>query len=92
MTIEHVGTALTREQVSSRLTAILAQMVGQPAETLTENTMLFANLGLDSTNALELLMTIEDEFGIEFDPGALEQQHLETVGTLTRYLLEQAGL
>lgn len=92
MTIDNVSTGLDREQVVARLITILADMVDQPPETLAEDTMLFATLGLDSTNALDLLMTIEDEFGIEFDPGALEHQHLETVGTLTRYLLDQAGL
>lgn len=89
---EQPAVTVDREQVSIRLTAILAGMVGTSAETITEDTRLFAELGLDSTNALELLMTIEDEFGIEFDPGALELTHLESVGTLTKYLFDQAGL
>jgi acyl carrier protein len=85
-------TTADREQVGRRLRTILAEMIGAPAETLTDDTQLFAELGLDSTNALELLMTVEDEFGIEFDPAALAHKDLETVGSLTRYLYNQTGL
>lgn len=91
MTTEPLAT-VDRERVTARLKSILSEMVGVAPDELSENSELFAQLGLDSTNALELLMTIEDEFGIEFDPGALEHRHLETVGTLATYLFDQAGL
>lgn len=81
-----------REQVCQRLRTILVGMVGADAENVNDDTQLFAELGLDSTNALELLMTVEDEFGIEFDPTTLEHTHLETFGSLTRYLFNQTGL
>jgi acyl carrier protein len=39
---------------------------------------------------LELLMTIEEELGMEFDTDILEQHHFKTVGTLATFVQEQA--
>ncbi|MPY58071.1 acyl carrier protein [Streptomyces spongiae] len=68
----------------------LAKAMQVDAATITENSRLFDELGLDSTTVLGLLMTIEEELGLEFDTDDLEQHHFETVGTLAALVREQA--
>ncbi|MCX5366491.1 acyl carrier protein [Streptomyces sp. NBC_00124] len=69
----------------------LAKAMQVDAATITENSRLFDELGLDSTTVLGLLMTIEEELGMEFDTDDLEQHHFETVGSLASLVREQAG-
>jgi acyl carrier protein len=76
-------------EISDKVVAILAGMVQTSPDLLQRDMRLFDDLGLDSSSALELLMRIEDETGIEFDDDTLEPQHFETVGTLVGYTLDQ---
>jgi acyl carrier protein len=69
----------------------LAESMRIDAAAIDENSRLFDEIGLDSTTVLGLLMTIEDELGIEFDTEDLEPHHFETVGTLAGFVREQAG-
>jgi acyl carrier protein len=57
---------------------------------LTEDTRLMADLGLDSTNVLELLMELEDELGITIDAELLEARDFDTVGTLADLVTRHA--
>lgn len=70
---------------------VLADVVKRDPASLPRDTRLFADLGMDSTNALELMMKLEDELGFEFDPETLESRHLDTVGSLAEYVADQAG-
>ncbi|WP_216588134.1 acyl carrier protein [Streptomyces brasiliscabiei] len=72
------------------ITGSLAESMRVDADTIGENSRLFDELGLDSTTVLALLMTIEEEIGMEFDTDLLEQHHFETVGTLAAFVREQA--
>ncbi|MBZ3906732.1 acyl carrier protein [Streptomyces griseiscabiei] len=72
------------------ITGSLAESMRVDAATIGENSRLFDELGLDSTTVLALLMTIEEEIGMEFDTDLLEQHHFETVGTLAAFVREQA--
>jgi acyl carrier protein len=78
------------QSIAERTRQVLGQMVSRDPATLTDETRLFAELGLDSTNALELLMQLEDELGVRIDADNLEQKDLETVGSLTAYFSQQA--
>jgi acyl carrier protein len=75
--------------ITDKVVAILAGMVEVSPDLLERGMRLSEDLGVDSTSALELLMRIEDETGIEFDDDTLEEQHLETVGSLVGYTLDQ---
>ena len=77
--------------IAERTKQVLGGMVGRDPATLTDDTRLFAELGMDSTNALELLMQLEDELGVRIDADSLEQSDLDTVGSLTGYFTQQAG-
>jgi acyl carrier protein len=74
--------------LTDKVIVIVATMVEVRPEVLQLDTRLFDELGLDSTSALEVLMRIEDETGIEFDDDVLVQ-HFDTLGSLVGYTLEQ---
>ncbi len=82
-------------QVDSDLTGTviraLAQLLGRDAASIDAQSRLFEDLGFDSTGVLELLMQLETELGVEFDPETLEPNDFETVGSLVAYVAKEAG-
>ena len=68
----------------------LAKMLDREPASVTPETRFFEDLGFDSTSILVLLMQVENELGIEFDPDELEPDDLETVGALIRLVRRQA--
>jgi acyl carrier protein len=89
-TTQDAGTADLYGRAVATIAGSLAKSMRVDAATIGENSRLFDELGLDSTTVLELLMTIEEELGMEFDTDTLEQHHFETVGTLAAFVREQA--
>ncbi|RCV60097.1 acyl carrier protein [Marinitenerispora sediminis] len=86
------GREAALDQLTTGIIAALAAMVRREPESMSTQTRLFEDLGFDSTTALELLMRLEDDFGFHADPETLAQHHFETIGSLTDYVLEQAGV
>jgi acyl carrier protein len=80
-----------RETAALRSKRVIAEMVRRDPDTLTDRTLLFAGLGLNSANVLELLILIERELGIRLDVVEMEPHHLESVGSLTAYVAKQSG-
>ncbi|HLU97384.1 MAG TPA: acyl carrier protein [Thermobifida alba] len=83
------GSGAVRDQITERIIGALAQVLKKDAATLAPTTRLFDDLGLDSTTVLELLMRLEEDLEVEFDTEGLEQQHFETVQTLSEYVVDQ---
>ena len=69
-----------------RITRVLEGFVSGEEVKITRSTRLFDDLGLDSTNVLEMLIEIESETGIEFDTDELEFSHFETVESLAAFV------
>lgn len=63
----------------------LAHMLQCDTASLTPQTRLFDDLSLDSTAVLELLMQLEADLDMEFDPETLEPDDFETVKSLVLY-------
>ena len=62
----------------------LAQQFEVDPETITPDTNLIDDIGADSLDIVELIMELEDEFGIKMsDEAAME---LSTVGRIVEYL------
>jgi acyl carrier protein len=79
-----------REQVFSAIVEALARVVGRPLPDASSDTRLFDDLNLDSTSVLGLLLELEDSLNMEVDPESLEQDHLETVGSLTSFVVDHS--
>jgi acyl carrier protein len=58
-----------------------------------EETPLFGpgSVGLDSLDALQLTVAIEQQYGIAIDDAQVARQALQSLGTLRRWLAQQAG-
>ena len=53
-------------------------------ETVTEESLIIEDLGADSLDIVDLVMTIEEELGVEVPDEAIEQ--IRTVGDVVRYI------
>jgi len=58
--------------------SIIARIAGRPADSIGPETELVADLDMDSAKSLELLVELEDRFGVEIDDEAIAV--LNTVG------------
>jgi acyl carrier protein len=82
---------VTGDEVQDAVVRALSRVLSRELPDVTADTRLFDELDLDSTSVLELLMAIEDDIGVEFDPDGLEQHHFATVGSLSSYVRSVRG-
>jgi acyl carrier protein len=74
-----------RQQVLESMTALLVRML-RLALPVTEETRLMDELGLSSSQAMELLVELEGELSIAIDVEELDQENMYTVGELADYI------
>lgn len=70
--------------VFEKVKKIIANELNVDEDQITMETRLAEDLGADSLDAVELIMSIEDEFGIEVDDE--NAQNIRCVGDIVRYL------
>jgi acyl carrier protein len=68
---------------------IIAEQLGVKKEEVTDNAKFVDDLGADSLDTVELVMALEEEFGVEIPDEDAEK--LSTVGDALRYIEEKAG-
>ena len=69
-----------------KMKEILAEQLGCDADMITEETSFKDDLGADSLDLLEVIMALEDEYGVEMNTEDLSD--LNTVGDVMNYLKE----
>ena len=70
--------------VLEKVKAILAEQFDVEEGKVTADTDLQEDLGADSLDVVDLLMSIEDEFGVEVPDDEIE--NIKTVGSLVSYI------
>ncbi len=70
--------------VFEKIKNILAEQLDADAEDMTMDTNIAKDLGADSLDVVELLMSIEDEFEVEIPDEEIE--NIKTIGDLTEYI------
>ena len=70
--------------VLEKVKAILAEQFDVEEDKVTADTDLQEDLGADSLDVVDLLMSIEDEFGVEVPDD--EIGNIKTVGSLVSYI------
>ena len=70
--------------VYERIKEILADQLDTAADSMTMESDIGADLGADSLDVVELLMTIEDEFEVEIPDEEIE--NIKTIGDLVKYI------
>ncbi len=72
--------------VFEKMKKILAEQLDTDADSITLETDIADDLGADSLDVVEMLMSIEDEFEIEIPDEKIET--LKTVGQVVEYIQE----
>ncbi|MDN5794423.1 MAG: acyl carrier protein [Intrasporangium sp.] len=78
--------ATHRTAVVEAIAASLTEVLGWESGPIDEQTSLVADIGLDSTGVLDLLMALEDRLGVEFDAAELRVEHFATVASLAAHI------
>ncbi|MCI5700135.1 MAG: acyl carrier protein [Lachnospiraceae bacterium] len=69
-----------------KIIEVAAEELGVEADKITEETSFKEDLAADSLDLFQMVMSLEEEFGVEIPTEDLES--LETVGDVVRYIEE----
>ena len=75
----------TKKEVAVQVRQAVIDICGFPQDWVTEEKILVSDLTFDVLDLTELMMNIEDMFGVEFGDEIIDQQ---TVGGLINYVTE----
>ncbi len=73
---------------ADRIRAIIAEQLGVKQEEVTDQAKFIEDLGADSLDTVELVMALEEEFGIEIPDEDAEK--MVSVGDAIKYIEEKA--
>ena len=76
-------------EVAQKVKSIIAEQLGVKIEEVTESASFVDDLGADSLDTVELVMALEEEFGIEIPDEDAEK--MTNVGEAVRYVEEKAA-
>ncbi len=71
------------EKVAQRVREIIAERLNRKVEDMTDEVRIEEDLGADSLDKGEIIMTLEEEFGMDIDDEANE---IKTVGDAVKYI------
>ena len=77
------------EVSQEKVKQIIADQLGVKKEEVTDNAKFVDDLGADSLDTVELVMALEEEFGVEIPDEDAEK--LATVGDALRYIEEKSA-
>ena len=77
------------EAVADRVRAIIAEQLGVKLEEVTDSASFIEDLGADSLDTVELVMALEEEFGIEIPDEDAEK--MSSVGDAIKYIESKAA-
>ncbi len=80
---------MSRDEILAKLKAIVSEQLDVPEEKVTEDAKFQEDLGADSLDVVELVMKLEDEFGIEIPEEDAEK--IATVKDAVEYIAQKLG-
>ena len=80
---------LTHEEVEAKVAGILSEQLGFDVDAIKPPMNIVTDLGADSLDVIELVLAIEEEFGVEIADE--DGEKLVTVGDVVEYLASRIG-
>lgn len=80
---------MSRDEILAKLRKIVSEQLDVPEEKVTEDAKFQEDLGADSLDVVELVMKLEDEFGIEIPEEDAEK--ITTVKDAVEYIAAKLG-
>lgn len=77
------------DNIQEKVTEIIVEQLGVSADQVKPEAKMIEDLGADSLDAVELVMAVEEEFGIEVPDE--EAEKLITVGDITAHVEKAQG-
>ena len=77
---------MSDKPIDQRVKEIIVEQLGVKADQVTPEAKFIEDLGADSLDTVELVMALEEEFGIEVPDEQAEK--LQTVGDVIKYVEE----
>jgi acyl carrier protein len=80
------------DEMIGRMAKLLARVLEEPelADTVTADTSLVTDLGIDSLHMITFLLGVEEEFDVEIDFESLDMTHLESLKAFCTFALDTA--
>ena len=69
-------------EIRNKVIEIIADRLSRDKATITEASNVVADLGADSLDIAEIMMDLEDAFGVKLE----EDQDLNTIGDIVKYI------
>lgn len=79
---------MSDKSIEQRVKDIIVEQLGVNADQVTQEAKFIEDLGADSLDTVELIMALEEEFGIEVPDE--EAEKLVSVGDVSRYVEENS--
>ena len=79
-----------RERVVGSIGTLLPRILKREMAVPAEDARLFDELGLSSSSTLELLLELEEALEIQIDVEEIDQDDLETIGSLASFVATHA--
>jgi len=79
---------MNREEALERVRGILVEQLGVDVEQVTEDASFQADLDADSLDLVELIMELEDQFGLKISDE--DAQQIATVGQAVDYVVSHS--
>ena len=83
------GGVYMASEIESKVKSIIAEQLGVKPEEVTAQASFIDDLGADSLDTVELIMALEEEFGVEIPDEDAEK--MTTVGDAVKYIEEKAA-
>ncbi|MSR64775.1 MAG: acyl carrier protein [Verrucomicrobiae bacterium] len=80
---------MTPQEIEKKVKEIIVEQLGVNPDQVTPEASFLEDLGADSLDTVELVMSFEEEFGAEIPDEDAEK--LQTVGDVNRYIEEKAS-
>ena len=77
---------MNREEIEKIVTEAVADELGVNADILSADTNLQNDMGADSLDAVEIIISLEHEFGVKFPDYDIFNTDLNTIADITKFV------